>query len=137
MSSETDTNSQNGSGGSDSHGPIDRARQAKDVFDTFIEKGEDFLSGDEGMAGALKRNPIATVGIAFSTGFLAALTTGGPPKPGFVETRRKQVRALLLSGLLAATIQELRSALREDEVQDFLKSFRASAKERIENRELW
>lgn len=115
----------------------DRLDGARDHLRTAIARAGDSFSGVDGFAGALKQNALASVGLAFSAGFFVALTTGGMPRPGgFLDNRRRQLKAVLLSALTAAVAQEVRTVLQEEDVAALLRSWRDAGREKLDQYDL-
>jgi hypothetical protein len=68
-----------------------------------------------GLLGTIRSHPLAATGLAFSVGFLVAAATGSDDRSWVVERLRRQLRAMLLSGLSAAVAHELRTLVGGDE----------------------
>jgi len=103
---------------------IDFADRTKDRISGSVERVSDTLYGDEGLVPTIRRRPLISVGVAFSTGFVIAALTGSRHRNWFAERARRQLRGMILSGLAATLTHELRSIVgAEDGFGDLVESF--------------
>jgi hypothetical protein len=66
--------------------------------------------------------PLASAALAFSAGFLVAVLTASGDRHWAVDRARRQLRALLLSGVTALLANELREILGEAGLGDLMES---------------
>lgn len=116
-------------------GGEDRFGHVREAVDDAVGRAGDLVRDRLGVGAALKASPLAAVGLAFSAGFFVALTTGEANRTGFLERRRRQVRAVLLSGLTAVLVGELRSVVDEEDIAEFVRSLRDRAGNAVDDLE--
>lgn len=67
---------------------------------------------------AIRENPLAAIGVAFSSGFLLAAATGTRPTHWALDQARRQLRTIVISAVTATLTHELRSLMEEEEQEE-------------------
>ncbi len=77
------------------------------------------------MASVIRERPLMALGVAFSAGFVMAVSRPPPAHPNWaVERTRRRLRAALLSGLTAVLAEEVRELVTgEESLIEFLRAF--------------
>jgi hypothetical protein len=100
------------------------ADRAKDRISDSYERVNDGLYGPSGLVPTVRERPLVSVVVAFSTGFVVAALTGPRKRNWIVERARRQLRAVLISGVTAALTHELRAVVgAENGLGDLVESF--------------
>jgi ElaB/YqjD/DUF883 family membrane-anchored ribosome-binding protein len=100
------------------------ADRARDRIHDSYDRVNDGLYGPTGLVPTVRERPLVSVAVAFSTGFVVAALTGPRKRNWIVERARKQLRAVIISGVTAALTHELRAVVGvENGLGDLVESF--------------
>ena len=100
------------------HNARDRASHFADrtrdgVGDTF-QRASDVLDRSSALLGTVRQHPLTSVGLAFSVGFVAAAVQQRRKRNWVMDRLKRQVRTILMSGLTAIAVSELRDIIAEE-----------------------
>ena len=71
----------------------------------------------------LRAKPLSVLGLAFSAGFFIALTTGARAHANWIERVRRQLKAVVVTGVTAAVVQELRDLIDEEDLDELFSAW--------------
>lgn len=91
------------------------AGRARASVESTVERAGEVLQKRDALVDTIRENPLTSVGIALTIGIIAAIRPGRRKSNWIVERARRQLRALMISGVTAAVVHEFKEAIGAEE----------------------
>lgn len=94
------------------------ASRAREQLDDGAHRIRGMMPSPPQFTRTLREKPLSVLGLALSAGFLIAVTTGGSARATWLERVRRHLKTVIVTGVTAAIVQELRDLVSEDDLEE-------------------